>query len=98
MNKSGELPEKIRVECRVDATLRCHPTKIWVDFTGHPSNHFSWCRLYGRQTLRTILNSFTWHKKPEHHSSTDMYLLDKNKQTSFLMMMHASIDTMAPNC
>ena len=49
------------------------------------------------QTIRAtdFMNYFEF---TEYHSSTDMYLLDKNKQTSFLMMMHASIDTMAPNC
>ena len=25
-----------------------HPEKIWVDFTGYPSNHFSGCRLNGQ--------------------------------------------------
>ena len=25
-----------------------HPIKIWVGFTGYPSNHFSGCRLNGR--------------------------------------------------
>ena len=47
--KSGEHPEK---KIWVDATLknlRCHPIKIWVDFIGYPSNHFSGCKLNGCQ-------------------------------------------------
>ena len=39
--KSSEYPIKIRVQ----------PIKIWVDFTGYPSNHFSGCRLIGRLSL-----------------------------------------------
>ena len=37
--KSSEYHRKIRAWW--------HPIKIWVDFTGHPSNHFSGCRLNG---------------------------------------------------
>ena len=30
--------------------VKNEPIKIWVDFTGYPSNHFSGCRLNGRMT------------------------------------------------
>ena len=39
----------------VEATLKnlsWHPIKIWVYFTGYPSNHFSGCRLNGRVKLK----------------------------------------------
>ena len=44
--KSGEHPEK--------NLGRCYPKKskvikIWVDFTGYPSNQFSGCKLNGCQ-------------------------------------------------
>ena len=40
--------KKIWVEATLKKNLRWHPIKIWVDFTGYPSNHFSGCRLNGR--------------------------------------------------
>ena len=39
--------KKIWVEATLK-NLRWHPIKIWVDFTGYPSNHFSGCSLNGR--------------------------------------------------
>ena len=41
------LPKKI---------LRWHPIKIWVDFTGYPSHHFSGCRLNGQLNHLLALN------------------------------------------
>ena len=45
--KSSEYPRKIRA-WRHPRKIRVHPIKIWVAFTGYPSNHFSGCRLNGR--------------------------------------------------
>ena len=42
----SEYARKIR-PWRHPRKIRWHPIKIWVDFTGYPSNHFSGCRLNG---------------------------------------------------
>ena len=49
--KSSEYPIKIRAWR--------HPIKIWVDFTGYPSNHFSGCRLNGRIYHDTFLKQLS---------------------------------------
>ena len=46
--KSCEYPKKIMAFWH-PRKIRMHPTKMWVDFTGYPSNHIS-----GLQIKRVI--------------------------------------------
>ena len=41
-----------------------HPIKMWVDFTGYPSNHFSGCRLNGRVSLPFGIKLDWQHTRP----------------------------------
>ena len=34
------------------AWVKNHPSRIWVDFSGYPSNHFLGCRLNGGQFIK----------------------------------------------
>jgi hypothetical protein len=44
--KIGEYPRKIKALWH-PRKIRVHPIKIWAEFIGYPSNHFSGCRLNG---------------------------------------------------
>ena len=57
--QSTEHPRKIRAWWR-PRIIRVHPTKVWVDFTGYPSNHFSGCKLNWRLIRFWVHENFYW--------------------------------------
>ena len=64
-----------------------HPIKIWVDFTGHPSNHFSGCRLNGRVVECPTLHFMILGFQPNCNCNQNYFLVASNFYHSWKMKL-----------